>query len=282
MSGKPRSSGHFATLIVAVSVLGALAFLFTQRRQAPAPEPTVTARPAPADSATPAPPPAPARRPIPPAASARKPRPRRVCAIAAIGDSLTDAKSHGGRYLAYLTKRCPKSRIDNYGRGADMVNQMRRRFGRDVFGEPAPPKRSGKPRYTHLIVFGGVNDLYSDLTAGRTPEKISKDLLSMYSRAHEQGLQVVALTVAPWGGFRKYYNERRGAATLRLNRWIRNQFDAGTVDYVVDAYALLSCGQPERLCPKYAKPFKDGIHFGPAGHERLGKALYDQVFHACL
>jgi lysophospholipase L1-like esterase len=286
MSRKSDSPSHFTTLIVAVSVFGAVAFLLSHRRQAAAPDPAASARPAATDSGAQPVRPVPARRPSPPPSAApsvaKKPRPRRVCAIAAIGDSLTDAKSHGGRYLDYLAKRCPKSRVYNYGRGADMVNQMRRRFGRDVFGEPAPPKRSGKPRYTHLIVFGGVNDLYSDLTAGRTPEKISKDLLNMYSRAHERGVQVVALTVAPWGGFRKYYNERRGAATLRLNRWIRDQFDAGTVDYVVDAYTLLSCGQPERLCPKYAKPFKDGIHFGPAGHERLGKALYDQVFHECL
>ena len=48
-----------------------------------------------------------------------------------------------------------------------MVNQMRRRFDDDVFGP-------GKPAYTHVIVFGGVNDLYSDLTAGRTPALIER------------------------------------------------------------------------------------------------------------
>ena len=213
--------------------------------------------------------------PAPPAA-----RPQRAYRIAAIGDSLTDSKSHGGKYLAYLASKCPHSQIDNYGKGADMVNQMRRRFSSTVLA-PSPDPNGPTPRYTHVIIFGGVNDLYSDRTAGRTPPKISKDLLWMYTQAHEQGMQVVALTVAPWGGFRKYYNYRRGQNTIKLNRWIKGQFDAGTADYVVDAYALLSCGRPEYLCPDYAKPFRDGIHFGPAGHEKLGQAIHEQVFSDC-
>ena len=137
-------------------------------------------------------------------------------------------------------------------------------------------------RYTHLIVFGGVNDLYSDLTAGRTVEKISRDLAAMYQAAHERGMRVVAITVAPWGGFSRYYNARRGAATLALNDWIRRQLDSGGVDNVVDAYALLSCGDPERLCEGYRAPFRDGLHFGPAGHRVLAQALFARVFHECL
>ena len=76
-------------------------------------------------------------------------------------------------------------------------------------------------------------------------------------------------------------NQRRSQATLELNSWIRDQFNAGTVDYVIDAYALLSCGRPEYLCPDYARPFKDGIHFGPAGHQKLGEALYERAFKDC-
>ncbi|MBN1605800.1 MAG: hypothetical protein JW940_04165 [Polyangiaceae bacterium] len=200
---------------------------------------------------------------------------RRPCSIAAIGDSLTDSRSHGGGYLELLRRKCPQSRIDNYGRGGDMVNQMRRR----LFGQVLGP---GQPRYTHLIVFGGVNDLYSDLTAGRTVHKISNDLLAMYRAAHERSMRVVAVTVAPWGGFSRYYNARRGAATLALNDWIRRQAQSGSVDDVVDAYALLSCGDPERLCEGHRAPYRDGLHFGPAGHRVLGEALFTRVFHECL
>jgi lysophospholipase L1-like esterase len=198
--------------------------------------------------------------------------------VAAIGDSLTDSRAGGGKYLAHLREKCPESRFDNYGVGGEMVNQMRRRFARDVLGDPPDPT---KPRYTHVIVFGGVNDLYSDLTAGRTVEKISRDLTIMYESARQRGLRVVALTVAPWGGFRRYYNEKRGRATSELNGWIKDQAERGLVHHVVDAYALLSCGQPERLCEEYSKPFKDGLHFGPIGHQRLGEALEQTVFSDC-
>jgi lysophospholipase L1-like esterase len=194
--------------------------------------------------------------------------------VAAMGDSLTDARSGGGKFLDVLRERCPRSRFDNYGKGGQMVNQMRRRFADDLFGP-------GKPAYTHVLVFGGVNDLYSDLTAGRTPAKIEQDLLLMYQAAHQHGARVVALTVAPWGGFTRYFNASRGAATLELNRWITAQRDAGTADAVVDAYKLLSCGDPTKICVRYAPPFTDGIHFGAEGHRKLGEALSDQVFASC-
>ncbi len=193
--------------------------------------------------------------------------------VAAMGDSLTDARSHGGKFLDVLRRRCPLSRFDNYGVGGQMVNQMRHRFDDDVFGP-------GKPAYTHVIVFGGVNDLYSDQTAGRTPALIERDLTFMYQEAHRHGAKVVALTVAPWGGFSRYFNASRSAATLELNRWILAQRDAGAVDAAVDAYGLLSCGDPTVLCPSYTAPFRDGLHFGTEGHEKLGEAL-TQVFAGC-
>lgn len=194
--------------------------------------------------------------------------------VAAMGDSLTDAKSNGGKFLDLLRERCPKSRFDNYGKGGQMVNQMRRRFADDLFGP-------GRPAYTHVIVFGGVNDLYSDLTAGRTPAKIEADLTFMYQEARRHGAKVVAITIAPWGGFGRWFNASRGAATLEVNRWILAQRDAGAVDAAVDAYKLLSCGDPTLLCPNYTPPYKDGIHFGPEGHKKLGEALFAQVFSGC-
>ena len=52
---------------------------------------------------------------------------------------------------------------------------------------------SGAPvGYTHVIVFGGVNDLYSDITAKRTVAKIESDLSTMYASAREHGAKVVA------------------------------------------------------------------------------------------
>jgi lysophospholipase L1-like esterase len=194
-------------------------------------------------------------------------------AIAAVGDSLTDPRSHGGGYLDYVKQRCPNVEIDNFGRGGTMVNQMRRHFDEEVASSPK--------QYTHLIVFGGVNDLYSDLTALRTPAKIEADLSYMYSTAKARGMKVVAITVAPWGGFRRYFNPSRAEATHAVNAWLREQPSKGKVDRVVDAYRLLSCGDPDTLCDRFFKPFKDGIHFGPDGHRLLGEALYRAAFSDC-
>ncbi|HEY3820340.1 MAG TPA: GDSL-type esterase/lipase family protein [Polyangiaceae bacterium] len=207
-------------------------------------------------------------------AHADPPAARTPVVVAAMGDSLTDPRSNGGKYLEVLRRRCPKSRFDSYGKGGEMVNQMRHRFADEVF---AP----GNPRYTHVIVFGGVNDLYSDLTAGRTAALIERDLTSMYETAHRHGAKVVAITVTPWGGFTRYFNASRLAATLEVNRWILAQRDLKTIDAAVDAYPLLSCGDPTRLCAKLAAPFRDGLHFGPEGHEKLGEELFAQVFADC-
>jgi lysophospholipase L1-like esterase len=193
--------------------------------------------------------------------------------IAAVGDSLTDPRSHGGGYLDYVKQRCPNVEIDNFGRGATMVTQMRRHFDDEIASSPKA--------YTHLIVFGGVNDLYSDLTAFRTPSKIEADLGYMYGVAKARGMKVVALTVAPWGGFKRYFNASRADATHTVNAWIREQPKAGKVDAVVDAFSLLSCGDPDVLCDRFFKPFKDGIHFGPGGHRLLGDALFRAAFSDC-
>lgn len=205
-----------------------------------------------------------------PATAAPPALPRRVLVL---GDSLSDPRVGGGRYLGGLRKECAVA-IENVSRGGFMVNQMRRRF------EAAFPI-GALAGYTDMIVFGGVNDLYSDETAGRTFEKISADLSALYRRAKAEDLRVIAITVAPWGGFRRYFNERRAVATERLNQWIAEQRTTGLVDVVVDSYAILSCGDPQRLCPDFEPPFKDGLHVGTKGHERLGHTLVDQAFPAC-
>jgi lysophospholipase L1-like esterase len=224
----------------------------------------------PAAAASPeAAPPLDAAAPAPSPASASN----RPYVIAAVGDSLTDPRSHGGGYLEYLKTKCPRIEIDNYGRGATMVNQMRRHFDEEIASSPKA--------YTHLVVFGGVNDLYSDLTAFRTPAKIEADLSYMYGVAKARGMKVVAFTVAPWGGFTRYFNPPRAEATHAVNAWIREQQAQGKVDSVVDAYGALSCGDPDVLCERFFTPFKDGIHFGPAGHRLLGDALYRAAFSGC-
>jgi lysophospholipase L1-like esterase len=188
--------------------------------------------------------------------------------LVAMGDSLTDTKAGGGQFLSYLAKKCPGSRFESKGKGGQMVNQMRRRFARDALGKD----------HSHVLIFGGVNDLYSDETAGRTVAKITGDLAAMYEAARARGLKVVALTVAPWGGF-KHFTPRRAETTRQLNAWILQQKEEGKIDAVLATGPVLSCGDDDRLCPGLGR--KDGLHLTAAGQEKLGEALHRQVFSDC-
>lgn len=205
----------------------------------------------------------------------KKPSQKRRYTVAAMGDSLTDPRSRGGRYLELLRSRCPKSRFDSYGIGGQMVNQMRRRFARDVVGAG---RKQPKVSYDHVLILGGINDICSDRSAARSNAKIRKDLSAMYRMAKKSGLTVVAMTMPPWGGFKRYYNRRRGRSTLAINAWIRKQA-GGDVDRVVDIFPLLSCGQSELLCPRYG--MRDKVHWNRAGHRVVGRALHRQVFVDC-
>lgn len=203
---------------------------------------------------------------------------RRRYAVAAMGDSLTDPKSHGGKYLDVLRRKCPESRFDSYGIGGNMVNQMRKRLLAHVFGE-GTGKNEQKPKYTHLLVLGGINDIISDETALRTNDKIKRDLSWMYAAAKERGVEVLALTLPPWGGLKGWHNPRRQASTEDMNVWIRGAKQRGEVDAVFDVYPLMSCGRPSFLCDEYAWP--DGAHWTKKGHEVMGKALHAAHFADC-
>lgn len=205
-------------------------------------------------------------------ASAKSPA-RPVTRVLILGDSLSDESVGGGGYVKLLRERCPGVPFENRARGGFMVNQMRKRLETEVLPEGQ--------RYSHAIVFGGVNDLYSDQTANRSLTRIEADLSRIYTALKAHQIDVVAITVAPWGGFKRWYTAERGQNTLALNRWVVSQTAQGVTSASLDAYPLLSCGNPELLCPELAAPFKDGLHFGKLGQKKLGQALYELAFTGC-
>lgn len=190
-----------------------------------------------------------------------------------LGDSLSDENVGGGGFVKILRERCRGIGFDNRAKGGFMVNQIRKRLEQEVLAE-------GK-RYSHAIVFGGVNDLYSDQTAKRTLPRIEADLSHIYDTLKARGTDVVAITVTPWGDFKRWYTPERGQNTLRLNAWILDRAANGVIAEATDAYPLLSCGDPERLCPELAAPHKDGLHFGKLGHAKLAEALLAGPFRSC-
>ena len=190
-----------------------------------------------------------------------------------LGDSLTDEKVGGGGFVRALRAQCPKATFDNRAKGGFMVNQIRKRLETEVLPEGS--------RYSHAIVFGGVNDLYSDQTANRSLTRIEADLTRIDAALQQRGTDVIAITVTPWGGFKRWFTPERSQNTQTLNGWILTQPGAGTISATLDAYPLLSCGEPERLCPELAAPYKDGLHFGKLGHKKLAKALLEGPFRGC-
>lgn len=150
-----------------------------------------------------------------------------------------------------------------------MVNQMLAQLRRHL--------DETRETYSHWVVFGGVNDLYSDQTAKRTLARIERDLSTIYALGHARKSIVVAIAVAPWGGFRRWFTKERGANTAKLNQWIREEKASSAIDVFVDSGPPLTCGNPIELCPELAKPYHDGLHFGPSGHRKLGLALLDAL-----
>jgi lysophospholipase L1-like esterase len=208
-----------------------------------------------------------------PETPAQAPGTRAPSSVLILGDSLADEAVGGGGFVRLLRQRCPSVRFDNRAKGGFMVNQMRKRLETQVLPEGNA--------YSHAIVFGGVNDLYSDKTANRTLARIESDLSHIYAALKQRGIDVIAITVAPWGGFSQWFTPERGQNTLALNAWILAQPAEGAVAQVLDAYPLLSCGVSTHLCPALSAPHKDGLHFGKQGHQKLGEALYELAFRGC-
>ncbi len=200
---------------------------------------------------------------------------KRRYVLGAIGDSLTDERSQGGGYLAVLRERCPKSTFLGFGKGGNMTNMMRKRFLRDVYGEGLAEVR---PKYTHVLILGGLGDILSDQTAFRTAKKIGEDIGLMATWARERGAKVIVLKLPPWGGMNAY-NGARGAMTRAVNDWIDAEVAAQRIDATFDTRAVLACGNVELLCDRMS--WADGIHWSKAGQRAVGEALHAALFADC-
>jgi lysophospholipase L1-like esterase len=203
---------------------------------------------------------------------------RRRYVVAAIGDSLTDTRVGGGRYMKMLQERCPESRFDAYGVGGQQTRHMRNRIAGDVFGEKLPRWMPERPKYTHLVVLGGVNDLSVGVLTESRLGPTRDNLTAMYTIAREHGVKVVAVTVPPWG---HVHGPRDLAISDGLNAWILERARAGAVDAVADVAPLLECGTDRQLCLTYRKIPSDFVHWSEQGHRVVANALFEAAFSDC-
>jgi hypothetical protein len=176
----------------------------------------------------------------------------------------------GGKYMKKLGARCPGSRFDAYGVGGQRVFHMRARWEEELFGK-------GRPRYTHLVLLGGINDFVAGFVDDSRLASMQADLRAMYEGARARGVRVVALTVplfSPYSGHEKKMNER-------LADFILEQPRTGAVSRAIDIRPMLLCGQPQSLCKPYRHTPGDMIHWSDRGHEVVADALYREVFADC-
>lgn len=209
--------------------------------------------------------------------------PRKVGAVVAVGDSITDG--HGAttdgndrwpdQLAARLARAGTPMGVVNAGIGGGRMlldglgPNLAARFDRDVLS------RSG---VTHAIVLIGVNDLgslhrnTSDLPAARQQMLAALEgaQRQLVERAHAHGICVIGATLTPYTGSDYYHpNADNEADRQALNAWIRN---SGVFDGVADFDAAVR--DPQQV-PRMSKQADsgDGLHPSPAGYRALADAV---------
>jgi lysophospholipase L1-like esterase len=211
-----------------------------------------------------------------------RPTPRVRGTVVTLGDSLTDGfgstSNRDRRYPDLLARRLrsrpgPTLSVSNAGiSGNALLHPVP---GMPEFGPPvlARLRRDvlARPHVSDVIVLIGVNDIglnresAAGLIAGHR---------QLVRRLHRAGLNVVGLTLPPFGGSRAllgddYGSPRGERIRQRLNRWI---LTSGTYDAVVDAAALLrDPHHPRRLRPRFDSG--DHLHPNDDGYAAIARAI---------
>ena len=219
--------------------------------------------------------------------------PRRVGALAAIGDSITDG--HGAttdgndRWPDQLAARlmremAPGMGVVNTGIGGGRMLRdglgpnLVSRFERDVL------TRSG---VTHAIVLIGVNDLggqhrnTDDLPEARARmlEDLKTAFQQIVERAHLLRVCVIGATLTPYVGS-DYYRPNADNESDRqvLNKWIRT---SGVFDGVADFDAVMrDPARPERM--RTTHDTGDGLHPSPTGFRAMADAVPLAALRPCF
>lgn len=178
--------------------------------------------------------------------------------------------------MSELGRRCPESRFDSYGVGGQRTDHMRWRFAHDVLGQG---NRRPPPRYSHVIVLGGINDVLSASIHHAPIRRTQQNLSFMYRLARAHGLSVIAVTLPPWGKL-EGVSDARVKATDALNRWIIERPEQGEVNFAVDIRPALTCNERE-LCRDKRRFASDLVHWSSAGHRAVAELLHQQAFADC-
>ncbi|KAL6069326.1 putative GDSL-like lipase/acylhydrolase [Balamuthia mandrillaris] len=199
----------------------------------------------------------------------------------AFGDSLTEGYYAGGRrfhpYSDHLQKLLTaanhETQIDQAGISGETVQEM-------VLRLPKLLKKRRDchplaPRYTHVIILGGTNDLGS-----RPADDIFQDICRLHDIVHQFGARSVAVTIPEASFTEKWYVEKRTAVNEALRAKVRQQQEEGGEGRWL--FLDLEKELPYQGSKKHSKEgeggeenlWDDALHMTPAGYDRFAALLF--------
>ena len=155
------------------------------------------------------------------------------------------------QYSYWLMKAHPDWNVVNQGVNGQRSDEIRARFQQDVIG-PAPQL---------VVIIAGVNDVYQ----GRDAAHVEHELASMYARARQAGIGVIAGSILPYNTATPDQNARMH----EINAWIERQAaDKTGLTFVDTRAAVAAAADPDMLCSS-----PDGLHPDVDGYRRMADAL---------
>lgn len=149
----------------------------------------------------------------------------------------------------------PAWTVLNRGVNGERTDEIAARFDRDVLPH--------KPDV--LVLLAGVNDVYQGLTV----ENVQANLLSMYTRARDAGLRVVAASILPYNTATPEQNSRMA----RINAWIRDVAEhMDTMTFCDTRAAVADSADIDRL-----RDSPDDLHPSVDGYRRMADVLVPAV-----
>ena len=181
-----------------------------------------------------------------------------VKVVYCIGDSLTYGYPVQNAYEDELGACLGTHRtVVNKGHGGNTTSQMLDRFDDDVLAYDPDV----------VIIWGGINDVAG---VGSTAAHVESNLQAMYSKAHEAGVRVIAVSISPFKGA-SVWSEAKQAVLDEVNNWIAST--ARDVDDRIDVYSELEDpANSDTLLPAYDSG--DHVHLALAGYQLVGDTIY--------
>lgn len=155
------------------------------------------------------------------------------------------------QYAWWLKNLHPEWDVLNRGINGQRTDEIAGRFTRDVLA--AAPHA--------VVIIAGVNDVYQGLPASHAIEH----LRTMYARAHEADIAVVAGSILP-------FNTATSDQNLRMrevNDWIRSHARGDARVHFVDTRSAAA----DRSNNDLLDESPDGLHPSPDGYRRVAEAL---------